>query len=140
MFRHEIFITNDAVDLINKKEKTRKSKVEIHEEARKYCDKISQSLGLKKGMSVMIVVRLDQKGERNVWFVYNQCLDTATPANPSDKFVEHNPSLNIDTHIFKPTGGRGGLTRNPANKYHSWFTKRSANTIFEGRSKTPLWK
>lgn len=140
MFKHEIFITKEAVHLINNKEGLDKSKKDILNEASKYCDRISSGLNLTTGMSVMIVVRKDQKGESNVWFVYNQCLDTAAPANPNGKFIKHNPSLNIDTHIFKPTGGRGGMTKHPANKYHSWFTKRTVKTIFEGKSKMPLWE
>lgn len=140
MFKHEIFVTDDAVNLINKNESTARSKVQIEKEVTDYCDMISQTLALKMGMSVMLVVREDQYRESSVWFVYNQCLDTASPANPSDIFVDHNPSLNIDTHIFKPTGGRGGVTKHPANKYHAWSKKRTANTVFEGRSKTLLWK
>jgi hypothetical protein len=140
MLRHEIFISNEAVSLINKEERDSKSKVQIQNEVREYCDKISQILGLKIGMSVMLVVRSDNNKNNNVWFVYNQCLDTSSPSNPNNIFLDHNPSLNIDTHIFKPIGGRGGVTKHPANKYHSWSKKRSADTIFEGRSKKHLWK
>lgn len=128
MLSHELFVHHKVVSFLNKTE------TELLSELKEYCDEVSMKLGLTKGMNAMLVLRDDPQGNRFVAFVYNQCLDTSNVVNSSPTFKLHNPSLNIDTHIFNSAGN----AKHPANKYFSWSTKK--RSVFHGKSKLNLWK
>lgn len=127
-FKHEIFITEDAYNILAGNDKSTRAK--IYSDVSDYCDYVSDTLLLKIGMSVMLVVRTSESKEEEVFFVYNQCLDTQSQSSPSNIFVEHNPSLNIDTHIFK------GMKEDARNKYFKWGKKlkRDGSILKEPRS------
>ena len=82
----------------------------------------------------MLVLRENNEGNKFVAFVYNQCIDTSHIVDSNKQFKLHNPSLNIDTHIFNSAGN----AKHPANKYFSWSTKK--RNVFHGKSKLNLWK
>lgn len=128
MLDHELFVHHKVVNFLNKTES------ELLSEMKAYCDKISNTLHLTKGMNAMLVLREDNTGTKKVYFVYNQCLDTSHIVDSNDTFKLHNPSLNIDTHIFNPTPN----AKHPANKYFSWERKKYG--VFHGNSKISLWK
>jgi hypothetical protein len=128
MLDHELFVHHKVTKFLNKTES------ELLSELEKYCDAISNTLSLTKGMNAMLVLREDENGEKKVYFVYNQCLDTSHIVNCNVAFKLHNPSLNIDTHIFKPTPN----AKHPANKYFSWERKKYG--VFHGNTKLNIWK
>ena len=129
-FKHEIFITESSYNILAGNDKSARAK--IYSDVADYCDYVSNTLSLKIGMSVMLVVRTSESNEQEVFFVYNQCLDTQSQVNPSNIFVEHNPSLNIDTHIFK------GMKEDARNKYFKWGKKlkRKGSILTKPRSFT----
>ena len=131
-YQHEIFITEESYNHLKKTNSASRSS--IYTDVSDYCDFVSKTLGLKKGMNVMLVLRDSLNNEKDVYFVYNQCLDTQTQVNPNNVFKDHNPSLNIDTHIFK------GMKPNARNKYFKWGNKLKKEGSIEISPRSFNWK
>lgn len=131
-FKHEIFITESTYRLLFARHK--KSRSSIYTDVVNYCDYVSNHIGLKVGMSVMLIVRESLDKVKDVYFVYNQCLDTQTDVSPDVVFKHHNPSLNIDTHIFK------GMKQDARNKYFKWGSKLKKSGSIEVNPRSFSWK
>ena len=130
--QHEIFISEDAFSLMKESYNTERNI--LTNDVKNYCDYVGNILGLKKGMSVMLVVRESLDKNRDVYFVYNQCLDTQNEVSPSNCFKNHNPTLNIDTHIFK------GMKPDARNKYFKWGSKLKREGSIESSPRNFIWK
>ena len=116
---HEIFVSEDAYLFLVENRKYNGTISAIRKFLEKRCDEISNYLELKKGMSIMLVKRQD-----NVYFVYNQCLDTFNKAIPNNTYLHNNSSLGSDRNIFKPIGN----VQVYLNSYISWH-RISSNKI-----------
>ena len=117
-FEHEIFVSESAYLYLIKHKYYKKKKSELISFLKDKCDIISSYLSLKKGMSVMLVERED-----NVYFVYNQCLDTSLKNIPDNKYLHNSSSLGRDRNIFKPKRN----VKVYLNSYVSWFRLTSEN-------------
>jgi len=111
-FNHEIFISESAYLYLVRMKNYKKKKSELYNYLKEKCDDISSYINLKKGMSVMLVERED-----NVYFVYNQCLDSSFKNVPNNKYLNSCISLGRDRNIFKPKRN----VKVYLNSYVSWY-------------------
>ena len=132
-FEHEIFVSESAYLYLIKNKCYKKKKSELISFLKDKCDIISSYLSLEKGMSVMLVERED-----NVYFVYNQCLDTSLKNIPDNKYLHNSSSLGRDRNIFKPKRN----VKVYLNSYVSWFrlTSESIENLVEKEYMFCKWK
>ena len=111
-FSHEIFVSEDAYLFLVSEGKYDKSYSDLVSFLDKKCSVISKYLSLRHGMSVMLVKR-----DNNVYFVYNQCLDTSLKNVPNNSYINNCTSLGRDRNVFKPKRN----VKVFLNSYVSWY-------------------
>tara|TARA_B100000212_G_scaffold342527_1_gene330277 strand:- start:3937 stop:4335 length:399 start_codon:yes stop_codon:yes gene_type:complete len=131
--QHEVFVSEDAYLFLIECRKYNGTFSSLKKFLEKRCDEICSYLELKKGMSTMLVKRQD-----NVYFVYNQCLDTCAKAIPNNNYLQNNSSLGRDRNIFKPIGN----VQVYLNSYISWnrISSNKVESIVEKNYKFCMWK
>ena len=110
---HEIFVTDEAASLLGQTPSA--VKIDAHD----LCNKICDEKDWTRGLSVMVAARDGQGGERTVFFVINQVLDTQHKAFSTDDIRTNTPSLNSDAHCLMTVKGNG------PNKYAGFKRLRS---------------